>query len=91
MKIGGAAMLDDHISRLINVCQNKSEGTSRESPSSIDNVMEIVRALPGVDTKFAIEASDVLMKRSCREMFINFKKPESQLQWLQGMIWNQKK
>ena len=26
-KIGGAAMLDDHISQLIIVCQNKSEGT----------------------------------------------------------------
>ena len=45
-KIGRAAMLDDRISQLITICQNKSEGTSRESPSSIDNVMTIVRALP---------------------------------------------
>ena len=91
MKIGGAAMLDDHISRLINVCQNKSAGTSQESPSSIDNVMEIVRALPGVDSTFMVQASYVLMERSRREMFLNFKEPESQLQWLQGMIWSQKK
>ena len=53
-------MLDDRISQLINVCQNRSTGTSRESPSSIDNVMEIVRTLVGVDSKFAIEASYVL-------------------------------
>ena len=79
-------MLDDHISRLINVCQNKSAGTSQETPSSIDNVMEIVRALPGVDSTFMVQASYVLMERSRREMFLNFKEPESQLQWLQGMI-----
>ena len=84
-------MLDDHISRLINVCQNKSAGTSQESPSSIDNVMEIVRALPRVDSMFVVQASYVLMKMSRREMFLNFKELESQLQWLQGMIWNQKK
>ena len=45
-KIGGVAMLDNCISQLLTVCQNKSEGISRESPSSIDNVMTIVRALP---------------------------------------------
>ena len=45
-KIGGAAMLDNRISQLLTVCQNKSEGISRESPSSIENVMTIVRALP---------------------------------------------
>ena len=84
-------MLDDHISQLINVCQNRSTGTSRESPSSIDNVMQIVRALPRVDNTFVVQASYVLMKRSRKEMFLNFKEPESQLQWLQGMIWNKKK
>ena len=84
-------MLDDHISRLINVCQNKSASASQESPSSIDNVMEIVKALPGVDSTFMVQASYVLMERSRREMFLNFKEPESQLQWLQGMIWSQKK
>ena len=66
--------------------------TSRESPSSIDNVMTIVRALPGVDSKFVVKASVVLLKRSRREMFLTFKEPESQLEWLQEMIcWNQKK
>ena len=45
-KRGRAAMLDNRISQLINECQNKFEGTSRELPSSIDNVMTIVRALP---------------------------------------------
>ena len=84
-------MLDDRISQLINVCQNRSTGTSRESPSSIDNVMQIVRALPGVDNTFVVQASYVLMQRSRKEMFLNFKEPESQLQWLQGMIWNKKK
>ena len=84
-------MLDDRISQLINVCQYRSTGTSRESPSSIDNVMQIVRALPGVDNTFVVQASYVLMKRSRKEIFLNFKEPESQLQWLQGMIWNQKK
>ena len=84
-------MLDNRISQLINVCQNKSEGTSRESPNSIDNVMEIVRALPGVESTFVVQASYVLMERSRREMFLNCKEPESQLQWLQGMIWSQKK
>ena len=79
-------MLDDHISRLINVCQNKSACASQESPSSIDKVMEIVKALPGVDNTFMVQASYVLMERSRREMFLNFKEPESQLQWLQGMI-----
>ena len=90
-KIGGVAMLDDHISQLITVCQNRSEGTSRESPSSIDNVMEIVRALPGVESKFVVQASYILLKESRREMFLTFKDPESQLEWLQGMIYNQKK
>ena len=91
-KIGGAAMLDNRISQLLTVCQNKSEGTSRESPSSIDNVMTIVRALPGVDSKFVVKASVILLKRSRREMFLTFKEPESQLEWLQEMIcWNQKK
>ena len=75
-------MLDDRISQFINVCQNKSEGTSRESPNSIDNVMEIVRALPGVESTFVVQASYVLMKRSRREMFLNFEEPESQLEWL---------
>ena len=84
-------MLDDRISQLINICQNRSAGTSRESPSSIDNVMAIVRALPGVDSMFVVQASYVLMKKSRREMFLNFKEPELQPQWLQGMIWNQKK
>ena len=85
-------MLDDCISQLITVCQNKSEGTSRESPSSIDNVMAIVRALLRVDSMFVVQASYILLKRSRREMFLTFKEPESQLEWLQGMIcWNQKK
>ena len=84
-------MLDDRISQLITICQNKSEGTSQESPSSIDNVMEIVRALPRVDSMFVVQASYVLMKMSRREMFLTFKDLESQLEWLQGMIYNQKK
>ena len=85
-------MLDDRISQLITVCQNKSEGTSRESPSSIDNVMPIVKALPRVDSKFVVQASYILLKRPHREMFLTFKEPKSQLEWLQGMIcWNQKK
>ena len=85
-------MLDDRISQFINVCQNKSAGTSGKSPSSIDNVMEIVRALPGMESMFVVQASYVLMKRSRREMFLNFEEPESQLEWLQEMIcWNQKK
>ena len=50
-KIGGAAMLDNCISQLLTVCQNKSKGTSRESPSSIDNVMPIVRALDRKSTR----------------------------------------
>ena len=75
-------MLDDCISQLINVCHNKFEGTSRESPSSIDNVMEIVRALPGVESTFVVQASYVLLKRSCREMFLTFKVLESRLEWL---------
>ena len=90
-KIGGVAMLDDRISQIKTVCQNRSEGTSRESPSSIDNVMAIVRALPGVESKFVVQASYVLLKKSRREMFLTFKDPESQLEWLQGMIYNQKK
>ena len=84
-------MLDDRISQLITICQNKSEGTSRESPSSIDKVMAIVRALPRVESMFAVQASYILLKRSHKEMFLTFKEPESQLEWLQGMIWNQKK
>ena len=87
--MGGAAMLDNRISQLLTVCQNKSKGTSRESPSSIDNVMTIVRAFPGVDSKFVVQASFILLKRSHREMFLTFKELESQLEWLQGMIcWN---
>ena len=65
-KIGGAAMLDNLISQLLIVCQNKFEGNSRESPSSIDNVMTIVRALPGVDSKFVVQAFVILLKRSRR-------------------------
>ena len=84
-------MLDDRISQLITICQNKSEGTSQESPSSIDNVMVIVRALPRVESTCAVQVSYILLKRSRREMFLTFKEPESQLEWLQGMIWNQKK
>ena len=79
-------MLDDCISQLINVCQNRSAGTFRKSPSSIDNVMETMRALPRVGSKFVVESSYVLMKRSHRKMFLNFKEIESQLQWLQEMI-----
>nr|XP_023917204.1 uncharacterized protein LOC112028749 [Quercus suber] len=90
-KIGGVAMLDDRISQLITICQNRSEGTSRESPSSIENVMAIVRALPGVESTFVVQASIILLKRSRREMFLTFKEPESQLEWLQEMIYNQKK
>ena len=84
-------MLDDHISQLIIVCQNKSEGTFWESLSLIDNVMAIVRASLGVESMFVVQASYILLKRSRREMFLTFKEPESQLKWLQGMIWNQKK
>ena len=84
-------MLDNRISQLITICQNKSEGTSRESPSSIDNVMAIVRALPRVESTCAVQASYILLKRSHKEMFLTFKEPESQLEWLQGMVWNQKK
>ncbi|KAL4610228.1 hypothetical protein ACB092_08G036500 [Castanea dentata] len=76
-KIGGAAMLDERISELIKVCQNKSAGTSQECPSSVDNVMEIVRAIPGVDSTLMVEASVVLMKWSHREMFLTFKDPKS--------------
>ncbi|XP_065628513.1 L10-interacting MYB domain-containing protein-like isoform X2 [Quercus suber] len=90
-KIGGAAMLDNRISQLITVCQNRHEGTSQESPSSIDNVMAIVRTLPGVDSKFAIQASIVLLKKSRREMFLAFKESESQLEWLQEMICRENK
>ena len=88
-KIGGAEMLDNHISRLITVCQNKSEGTSQESPSSIDNVMAIVSALLGVDSMFVVQAYYILLKKSHREMFLTFKGPESQLEWLQGinLMW----
>ena len=84
-------MLDNRISQLITVCQNKSEGTSRELPSSIDNVMTIVRALLGVESSLVVQASYILLKKSRREMFLTFKDPESQLEWLQGMIYNQKK
>ena len=84
-------MLDDRISQLITVCQNSSEDTSRESPSSIDNVMAIVRALPRVESKFVVQTSYILLKKSHREMFLTFKDPESQLEWLQGIIYNQKK
>ena len=70
-------MLDDRISQLITVCQNSSEDTSRESPSSIDNVMAIVRALLGVESKFVVQASYILLKKSRREMFLTFKDPES--------------
>ena len=73
-------MLDDRIFQLITVCQNKSEGTSRESPSSIDNVMVIVRALPKVESTFVVQASYILLKRLCREMLLTFKEPESQLE-----------
>ncbi|XP_075646452.1 uncharacterized protein LOC142617462 [Castanea sativa] len=90
-KIGGAAMLDNRISELITVCQNRSEGTSRESPSSIDNVMAIVKALPGVDFAFVVEASILFLKKSRREMFLTFKDPESQLKWLQAIIYRQQK
>ena len=81
-KIGRAAMLDDCISQLITVCQNKSEGISQESLRSIDNVMVIVRALPGVESTFVVQASYILLKRSRREMFLTFKELESQLEWL---------
>ncbi|KAL4606879.1 hypothetical protein ACB092_09G135500 [Castanea dentata] len=64
---------------------------SQESPSSIDNVMAIVRALPGVESTFVVQASYILLKRPRREMFLTFKDLESQLEWLQGMIYNQKK
>ena len=84
-------MLDNCINQLLTVCQNKSEGTSRESPSSIDKVMAIVRALPRVESMFAVQASYILLKKSRREMFLTFKDPESQLEWLQGIIYNQKK
>uniref|UniRef100_A0A7N2M3F2 Uncharacterized protein n=1 Tax=Quercus lobata TaxID=97700 RepID=A0A7N2M3F2_QUELO len=90
-KIRGAAMLDDRISQLITICQNRFERTSQESPSSIDNVMTIVRALPGVENTFVVQASYILLKRSHREMFLTFKDPKSQLEWLQEMIYNQKK
>ena len=53
--------------------------------------MVIVRALPGVERKFVVQASFILLKKSPREMFLTFKDPESQLEWLQGMIYNQKK
>ena len=53
--------------------------------------MEIVRALPGVESKFVVQASYILLKESRREMFLTFKDPESQLELLQGMIYNQKK
>ena len=85
-------MLDDRISQLITVCQNKSEGTFRESPSLIDNVMAIVRALPGVDSRFVVQASLVLLKKIHRDMFLTFKEPELQLAYLQELIsLNQKK
>ena len=73
-------MLDNRISQLLTVCQNKSEGTSRESPSSIDNVMAIVRALPGVESTFVVQAFYILLKKSRREMFLNFNDLESQLE-----------
>ena len=73
-------MLDDCISQLITVYQNRSKGTSRESPSSIDNVMAIVRALPGVESTFVVQASYTLLKKSRREMFLTFKDLESQLE-----------
>ena len=53
--------------------------------------MAIVRASLGVESTFVVQASYILLKRSRREMFLTFKEPESQLKWLQGMIWNQKK
>ena len=90
-KIRGVAMLDDRISQLITICQNRFERISRESSSSINNVMTIVRALPGVENTFVVQASYILLKRSHREMFLTFKDPESQLEWLQEMIYNQKK
>ncbi|KAK4606070.1 hypothetical protein RGQ29_000372 [Quercus rubra] len=92
-KIGGAAKLDDHLSQLINLCENRSLAISQELPSSISNVMEIVRTLPRVKEypNFFIQSSYVLMKRSRREMFLMFKELESQLQWLQGMLLKQNK
>ena len=53
--------------------------------------MAIVRALPEVESTFVVQASYILLKKSRREMFLTFKELESQLKWLQGMIWNQKK
>ncbi|XP_023910051.1 uncharacterized protein LOC112021713 [Quercus suber] len=79
-KIEAAAMLDDRISQLITVRQNRSEGTSRESRSSIEKVMVIVRALPGVESTFVVQASVILLKKSRREMLLTFEDPESQLE-----------
>ena len=73
-------MLDNRVSQLITVCQNRSEGTFRESPSSINNVMAIVRALPRVESTFVVQASYTLLKKSRREMFLTFKDLESQLE-----------
>ena len=53
--------------------------------------MAIVRALPGVESMFVVQASYILLKKSRGEMFLTFKDLESQLEWLQGMIYNQKK
>ena len=85
--------MDDHLSQLINLCENRSLAISQELPSSISNVMEIVRTLPRVKEypNFFIQSSHVVMKRSCRKMFLMFKELESQLQWLQGMLLKQNK
>ncbi|KAG6673954.1 hypothetical protein I3843_15G016200, partial [Carya illinoinensis] len=81
----GIQIFDQHFTRLCDILEKRVTTSSSNKPGrSIDEVMAIVRELAVIenDYEFFRDASEVLLTKSHREMFIALKDPTFQIDFI---------
>ncbi|KAG6718273.1 hypothetical protein I3842_04G142000 [Carya illinoinensis] len=84
----GIQIFDQHFTRLCDVLEKRVTTSSSDKPGrSIDEVMAVVRELAEIenDYEFFRDASEVLLTKSHREMFIALKDPTFQIDFIKRM------
>jgi hypothetical protein len=83
-------IFSQHLSRMCDILESRSTMSSKRSDKlgcSIEEVMDVVRGIAEIenDTDMLMIASEVLLTRSHREMFVALKEPKFQIEFLKRM------
>lgn len=83
-------IFSQHLSRMCDILESRSTMASKRSDKlgcSIEEVMDVVRGIAEIenDTDMLMIASEVLLTRSHREMFVALKEPKFQIEFLKRM------